>query len=106
MLALIGGLVSAQANSSADSSPNAHQAPKACDAAKAGVPLKVMAVTPEKATMGEKITIEVKCLSEAIDQGKDKFEPTKLILYFDGYPLKEGSPCEGRASQAMKCRTS
>lgn len=51
-------------------------------------PLKVMAVRPEQATMGEKITIEVKGLSNAIKQGKEKFDPAKLILYFDGYPLE------------------
>ena len=51
-------------------------------------PLKVMAVRPEQATMGEKITIEVKGLSNAIKQGKEKFDPSKLILYFDGYPLE------------------
>ena len=52
------------------------------------VSLKVVFVSPQQAMMGDKITVEVEGLSEAIKQGKEKFDPTKLILYFDGYPLE------------------
>ena len=54
--------------------------------------LKVISVSPQQAMMGDKITVEVDGLSEAIKQGKEKFDPTKLILYFDGYPLEEIYP--------------
>src|SRR5687768_327447 len=50
-------------------------------------PLKVMAVRPEKAAMGEKITVEIDGLSQAVRDAKD-FDPSKLILYLDGYPLE------------------
>lgn len=50
-------------------------------------PLKVMAVRPEKAAMGEKITVEIDGLSQAVRNAKD-FDPSKLILYLDGYPLE------------------
>lgn len=43
--------------------------------------LKVISVSPQQAMMGDKITVEVDGLSEAIKQGKEKFDPTKLILY-------------------------
>lgn len=85
-LALISGFASGQANIPDDPLPKASTT--ACDSAIGGIALKVMAVRPEKAAIGEKITIEVNCLSKAINQGKDKFDPTKLILYFDGYPLE------------------
>ena len=37
--------------------------------------------------MGKQIIVEVDGLSEAMKLGKEKFDPEKLILYFDGYPL-------------------
>lgn len=51
------------------------------------LPLKVMAVRPEQAAMGEKITVEIDGLSHAVNETKD-FDPGKLILYLDGYPLE------------------
>ena len=50
--------------------------------------LKVISVSPQQAMMGDKITVKVDGLYEAIKQSKEKFDPTKLILYFDGYPLE------------------
>jgi len=46
-----------------------------------------MAVRPEQATMGEKITVEIDGLSKAVSEEKE-FDPRKLILHFDGYPLE------------------
>ncbi len=72
--------------------PTAHATDPAIPALSFGASLKVISVSPQQAMMGDKITVEVDGLSEAIKQGKEKFDPTKLILYFDGYPLEEIYP--------------
>ena len=49
--------------------------------------LKVLSIKPQQARMGKQIIVEVDGLSKAMKLGKEKFDPEKLILYFDGYPL-------------------
>jgi hypothetical protein len=90
-LALFSGLAIAQVNIPAEPLPKVSLI--STPASQLSTPtseihLKVLSVRPEKATMGEKITVEVEGLSKAIKQGKEKFDPAKLILYFDGYPLE------------------
>lgn len=48
--------------------------------------LKVVSVKPEKAAMGENITIKLDGLSHALED--KNFDPYKLILYFGNYALE------------------
>lgn len=90
VLASFSLLASAQAPSAPQSAPPPNPQLSSLQQAtpsSARTSLKVMAVRPEQAAMGEKITVEIEGLSKAVSEEKE-FDPRKLILYFDGYPLE------------------
>src|SRR5688500_13202954 len=92
VLAFYSLLASAQAPSAPQPAPHPKpQSSTQVTPSSTRTPLKVMAVRPEQAAMGEKITVEIEGLSKAVSEEKE-FDPRKLILYFDGYPLEEIHP--------------